>query len=119
MKSQGFIFDDYSVGGIHNVFRQQIQFAGINETQIQTTSVVMALAGTQFNFTGNLFLLARANSAFYNFSNETSTFTNGKWINGFSLGLGYNLAVLPMEFNVMYSPEVNFFYQNIKIGFLF
>jgi hypothetical protein len=42
-----------------------------------------------------------------------------EWINGFSLGLAYNLSAMPMEYNVMYSPEIGAFYHHVKIGFLF
>lgn len=79
------------------------------------------MIGLQYNITGDLLAIARANTAIYNFIklDRTSDPAQLKYINGFSLGLGYNLGLLPMEFNVMYSPEINAFYPNIKIGFVF
>jgi NTE family protein len=96
-------------------------FAGLNEGQLTTTSLSSALAGMQYNFSGSLFLTGKINTAVYDFSTLTHAWDKDqvKWINGFSLGLGYNLGVLPIEFNGMYSPEIRAFYSHVKIGFLF
>jgi NTE family protein len=121
LHSQQFIFDGYYVGGIQPMFRQQMVFAGLNEGQVNTSSAAIGMLGLQYNFFSDLFLLARANSMFYNFSTEKEFFVqdNMKVLNGFSLGLGYNLGVLPMEFTAMYAPEIGTIYKHIKIGFLF
>ena len=121
LNSQGFIFDDFYMGGIQQFSRRQMVFSGLNEGQITTTSLSSALIGMQYNFSGSFFLTGRINTAVYDFSTLTKAFDNDqmKWINGFSLGLGYNLGVLPIEFNTMYSPEIGAIYSNVKIGFLF
>ncbi len=121
LHSQNFVFDGYYVGGIQPMFRQQMVFAGLNEGQINTSSSAIGLIGLQYNIAGDLFLMARANSMFYNFSTEKEFFVeeNMKVLNGFSLGLGYNLGVLPLEFTAMYAPEIGAIYKHIKIGFLF
>jgi NTE family protein len=121
LNSQGFIFDDYYMGGIQQFSNQHMVFAGINEGQLTTTSLSSALAGLQYNFSGSLFLTGRINTAIYDFSTLTKAWDNDqlKWINGFSLGLGYNLGVLPIEFDAMYSPEIGAVYSHVKIGFLF
>jgi NTE family protein len=121
LNSQGFIFDDYFMGGIEQLTSNQRIFAGLNEGQITTTSVSSVLVGMQYNFSGSLFLIGRINTGIYDFSTLTKAFDADqlKWINGFSLGLGYNLGVLPLEFNAMYSPEIGTIYAHVKIGFLF
>jgi NTE family protein len=120
-RSQGFIFDNYYMGGVQKLAKNHLPFAGVNETQITTSSMGSALAGLQYNFTGNFMLTGRANIAVYNFSTEEKFYDSEqvKVVNGFSLGLGYNLAFLPSEVNVMYSPEIGAFYTHIKIGVLF
>jgi NTE family protein len=119
--SQGFLFDNFYMGGIQQFSSRHMVFAGLNEGQITTTSMSSAMAGLQFNFSGSLFLTGKINTAIYDFSTLTSAFDNDqlKWINGFTLGLGYNLGVLPIEFNTMYSPEIGTVYSHVKIGFLF
>lgn len=119
--SQGFIIDNFYMGGIQQLFRQQIAFAGINEQQVNSASVATGMLGMQYNFKGNLFLMGRANTGMYNFSTLTKAWDSStvKSINGFSLGLGYNLGFLPMELTAMYSPEIGKVYSHVKIGFVF
>lgn len=119
--SQGFIVDNFYMGGIQQLFRQQVAFAGLNEQQINSTSVASGQLGMQYNFAGSLFLMGRANTGMYNFSTLTKFWDSdtAKSINGFSLGLGYNLGFLPMELTVMYSPEIGKVYSHVKIGFVF
>lgn len=121
MNSQGFIFDNFYMGGVEKLSEKQNVFVGLNEGQITTTSVTSALVGMQYNIAGNLFVTGKINTAIYNYSTLTNLYDEDmvKWINGFSLGLGYNLGVLPMEFTAMYSPEIGTVYSHVKIGFLF
>ncbi len=121
LHSQDFIFDNFYMGGVQQFLNRQMVFVGLNEGQIITTSVASALVGLQYNFSGSLFLTAKANTAIYDFSTLTKAYDKDKRksINGFSLGLGYNLSVLPMEFNAMYSPEIGKIYSHVKIGFFF
>jgi NTE family protein len=121
LNSQGFIFDNFYLGGVQQLYDRQSVFVGLNEGQITTTSITSLLAGLQYNLAGSLFITGKANSGFYNFSTEDKVYDPDevKWINGFSLGAGYNLSILPMEFTAMYSPEINAVYLHVKIGFLF
>jgi NTE family protein len=121
VNSQGFIFDNFYMGGVQQILKQQEIFVGLNEGQITTASVASGLVGMQYNFTGNLFLIGKFNSAIYNFSNLSRIYDSKEVenINGFSLGIAYNLGILPMEFTTMYSPEIGAFYTNVNIGFLF
>lgn len=120
-ESNGFIVDNFYLGGIQQLFRQQVAFAGLREEQINSTSIATALLGLQYNFVSNLFLTGRANTGIYDFSNKNKTWDSNavKNINGFSLGIGYNLSMMPIELNAMYSPEIGKFYTHIKMGFVF
>ncbi len=121
LQSQGFIFDNFYLGGVQKLAESQMVFMGLNETQITSSSFGSVLLGLQYNIAGSLFLIGRANTGFYDFIiNENSISPEEvQWINGFSLGVGYNLGFLPMEVTEMYSPEIGSFYTHIKIGFVF
>ncbi len=121
IQSQGFIVDNFYMGGIQQLFKQQVAFVGLNEQQINSTSVASGQLGMQYNFAGSLFLMGRANTGIYNFTTETKAWDSDtvESINGFSLGLGYNLGFLPMELTAMYSPEIGKVYSHVKIGFVF
>jgi len=96
-------------------------FAGLNEGQVTSRSAFVGQIGLQYQVAGDIFVLARANSLFYDFStyDEIYVHDNTRVLNGFSLGLGYNLGIMPMEFTAMYAPELGVIYKHIKIGFLF
>lgn len=119
--SQDFIFDNYYVGGVQKLDKYHIPFVGVNETQITTSSIGSALAGLQYNISGNFMLTGRVNIAAYGFSTENKFYDpeKVKVVNGFSLGLGYNIGVLPSEINAMYSPESGDMFMHVKIGVLF
>jgi NTE family protein len=121
LQSQGFIFDNFFIGGVQKLSESQMVFMGLNETQINSSSFGSAMLGLQYNMAGNLFLIGRANTGFYDFIINEKSYPPEKveWINGFSMGVGYNLGFLPMEVTEMYSPEIGAFYTHIKIGFLF
>jgi NTE family protein len=121
LHSQGFVFDDLYLGGIQRFSARHMTFPGLNDGQIATTSLISTLAGLQYNISGSLFITGRINTGIYDFSTLDKVYDKDqvKWINGFSLGVGYNLGVLPMEFNAMYSPEIGSIYAHVKIGFLF
>ncbi len=123
-KPQEILFDKYYMGGIQQIFAKQQNFVGLFDAQINTNAMVGAMIGVQYNFYGYLFLLARVNSAFYipkvaEVSSAKDKLSDMGLINGFSIGLGYDLGVLPMEFNAMYSPEIDAFYTHVKIGYIF
>ena len=121
INSQGFIVDNFYLGGVQQLFRQQVAFVGLNEQQINSTSLASAQLGIQYNFAGSFFLMGRANSALYDFSTETKFWDSDTvdHVNGFGLGLGYNLGFLPMELTASYSPEIGKLYTHVKIGFVF
>jgi NTE family protein len=121
INSKGFIFDNYFMGGAQQLFTQQMPFVGINEGQVLSSAVAIAMIGYQYNVVGHLLLIGRTNTSLYNFDNLWSVEATNetKWINGFSLGLGYDSGTLPMELTAMYSPTMKVVYSNIKVGFIF
>ena len=119
--SQNFLFDNFQLGGVQQIFGKQVTFVGLNEGQITTASCVVGMMGVQTTIFKDLFLNTKVNAAIFNFSSEKELFVPNQEdiITGISAGIGYNLRFLPMEFNVMYSPEIGKVYNNIKIGFIF
>jgi NTE family protein len=109
------------MGGVQKLYKRQMPFVGIYETQIISSSTSSALLGMQYNFAGNFFLTGKVNTGIYDFTTKDKLFDSEKvqFINGLSLSLGYNFDLLPMEITSMYSPEIGAFYTHIKIGVLF
>lgn len=121
MNSKGFVFDNYFLGGVQQLIKQQMPFVGINEGQVLSNAVAIVMLGYQYNLVGHMLLIGRANTSIYNLDklSLSEEENEAKWINGFSLGVGYDSGTLPMELTAMYSPEMNIIYSHFKIGFIF
>jgi len=121
MNFSTFLLDGFALGGIQRVVSRQFLFAGLNEGQIITSSFAGLNLGLQYKVYNELYVIARANAAYYGFSTRDVLVdvTAATRILGGGLSLGYNLSAMPMEFTVMYSPEVNMVYGHVRLGFLF
>ncbi|MBN2742785.1 MAG: patatin-like phospholipase family protein [Marinilabiliaceae bacterium] len=119
--NENLIFDRIVLGGIQTHLANQIPFAGLLDAQLTSTSVLAASIGCHYRMFGDLFLIGRANAAAHGFrfpmGNEKPVAP--KFISGFSLGTALNFSLLPMEFNLMYSPYINSIYSHLRVGFLF
>jgi NTE family protein len=117
----GFILDNFFLGGIQPMFRSQVVFSGLKEGQINTSSFSGLNLGLQYKLISELYLIARGSGGFYGYSTKKYIVdTNAaKGIVGASLSLGYNLSVMPIEFTIMYSPQVGTAYGHVRVGFLF
>jgi NTE family protein len=121
MNFSTFLLDGFTLGGIQRVVPRQFVFAGLNEGQIVTSSYAGLNLGLQYKVYNELYLIARANAAYYGFSTREMAvdIDEAKGILGGGLSLGYNLSAMPMEFTAMYSPEVGIVYGHVRLGFLF
>lgn len=117
----GFLIDNVFVGGVQQIFNFQVAFAGLKEGQLASSSISSVQFGAQYKAFGELYVLGRINGGVYGYSTTSKIFDPEKLskIFGGSLGLGYNLSAMPMEFTMMYSPQVNKLYGHVRIGFLF
>ncbi len=116
-----FPVDMFSIGGVQNLVRNQFVFPGLREAQLLSSSFTGLTLGVQCRMVGELYLTPKISGAFYDFTtlNKWVDAQSGKGVLGSSLTLGYNLSSMPMEFTMMYSPQVNVVYGHVKLGFLF
>jgi NTE family protein len=120
-ENQNFPIDMFMIGGVQNLVRNQFVFPGLREGQVLTSSFTGIVIGVQCRVVSELYLIPKISGAFYDFTtlNKWVDTQAGKGVLGSSLTLGYNLSSMPMEFTVMYSPQVDVVYSHVKIGFLF
>lgn len=113
------IINDFVVGGLNNVIRNQVTFAGLPEASIYTSSVVSAQAGYQHEMFSNLFLTGKVNGLWYNFLNKDYILnTRAKTALGYSLTLGYRTFLGPVEASLMYSGLNNLVLPYFNIGYI-
>jgi NTE family protein len=98
------IMNDFVIGGLTNVIRNQITFSGLPEASIFTASAISLKVGYQQAITNNLFVIAKVNGLYYDF--VTSNFRLNTIPHqgiGYSLTGGYRTFLGPIEASLMYS----------------
>ncbi len=113
------IMNEFSIGGLTSLFRNQIVFAGLQEGSIYTPSVAAFQAGLRYELFNNTYLTGRANILFNNFISKSNFFQNPNILSGYSLTFGYNFALGPLEFSLMYSDQSKVIGSYVNIGIPF
>ena len=97
------IMNDFVIGGLNDVIRNQVSFAGLPEASIFTASAVSLKIGYQQAITNNLFLIAKVNGLYYDFIKSNFRFDGTSRGIGYSLTGGYRTFLGPIEASLMYS----------------
>jgi len=113
------ILNDYFIGGLTNVFHNQITFAGLNEGTVHSSSVATLMLGLRYEVYNSLFITARANALYYNFIGSDNSPGNPQLLTGYSLTLGYNFILGPLEISGMYCDQSKHILPYINLGIPF
>ena len=113
------ILNNYFIGGLTSNFRNQITFAGLNEGNINASSIATLQFGLRYQAYNNLFVIARANGGYYNFVGSNKTFGNSTLLTGYALTLGYNFVLGPLEISAMYCDQSKKLLPYINLGIPF
>jgi hypothetical protein len=117
--SKSSLLNNFTLGGMNYMMRNQAVFAGPREGQIMTESLTSLQAGLRWRVVSDLYATISANAAVYDFVSKTSFSTATSWIGGGGLTLGYNLPIGPFEWTVMYTGKVGGVRSYLNIGFPF
>lgn len=116
---QRHLMNEFVVGGLTKLFRNQVTFAGLQEGTIYTPSVLAAHAGLRFELYNNTYIMGRANVLFTNFVSKSNFFQNPDFLTGYSLTFAYNFALGPLEISAMYSDQTKKLSTYINLGIAF
>ena len=97
------VMNDFVIGGLNDVIRNQVTFAGLPEASIFTASAASLKLGYQQAITNNLFLIAKVNGLYYDFIKSNFRFNSTSRGIGYSLTGGYRTFLGPIEASLMYS----------------
>ncbi|HEX6428423.1 MAG TPA: patatin-like phospholipase family protein [Niastella sp.] len=113
------VMNEFAIGGLTKVFRNQITFAGLQEGTLYTPSVAMLQGGIRVQVFTNSYLTGKANVMFTNFISRSEFFNNPDFLSGYSLTYSYNFALGPLEVSTMYCDQTNKlqWYFNLGIAF--
>lgn len=118
-KNSGNIINSFAIGGLTNVYHNQVTFAGLNEGSILTNSIAALQLGIRYQIYSNTFLIGKINSAFYNFIDEKFAPDKSKFLSGYSISLGYNFILGPLEISAMYCDQSKSLLPYINLGIPF
>jgi NTE family protein len=113
------IINSFTIGGLTNVYRNQITFAGLNEGTVLTNSAAALQLGLRYQLYNNTFLIGKINSAFYDFIDTDFKPGMSKFLSGYSLSFGYNFILGPLEISAMYCDQSKSISPYINLGIPF
>jgi NTE family protein len=112
--------NEFAIGGLTKVFRNQITFAGLQEGTVYTPSVALLQGGVRVNLFTNNYLTGKANVCFTNFISKSDFFKNNPdFLSGYSLTYSYNFALGPLEISTMYCDQTGKLQWYINLGIPF
>ncbi|HNW55079.1 MAG TPA: hypothetical protein PKN21_12460, partial [Bacteroidales bacterium] len=116
-----YIGNNFLVGGISKVIRNQVPFAGLDESEVKTGSLVSVQLGMQYQLAKKIFVTGRFNAAVYDFhgnSIEQMTMAHNM-LTGYGLTFGYDSAIGPIEMTGMYCDQDGKVRYNVNLGYRF
>lgn len=113
------IANDFVVGGISSVIRNQITFAGLPEASLFVSSAAAALVGYQYAITPRIYLTGKANALYHGFLDGNTNLQPSKVIYGGALTIGINSFLGPIDTSLMYSNVSKKLLPYFNIGFPF
>ncbi|MHA4844857.1 patatin-like phospholipase family protein [Flavitalea antarctica] len=111
----------FQVGGIADNALNQVQFAGLNESQVKTGSIITGQLGLQWKLLGSVYLTGRVNIAVYDFYKmKLNDFAaNKNFLSGYSLTAGMMTPLGPIEISAMYCDQDGTVRPNLNLGYRF
>ncbi|WP_133273734.1 BamA/TamA family outer membrane protein [Hymenobacter radiodurans] len=97
------VANDFVVGGLSHVIRNQIVFAGLPEAGLFVSSAVAGLVGYQYAIGPRVFITGKANALYHGFIDDNTNIQPSDVIYGGSLTLGINSFLGPIDASLMYS----------------
>lgn len=110
----------FNVGGLNDFLRNQVTFVGLNEYQVRANTVAVLMMGAQYRPLTSLYTTLKANIGAHNFTYEMpDAFDSGNFLSGYSLTVGYDSGIGPIQISAMYSDQSKDFTGYVNIGFHF
>ncbi len=113
------IMNEFAIGGLTPLFRNQVVFAGLQEGSLYTPAMAALQTAYRYEVFNNTYVTGRANILVNNFISKSRFFPNQNILTGYALTFGYNFALGPLEFSLMYSDQSKKVSSYVNIGIPF
>lgn len=109
--------NDFLLGGIRRVARNQLPLIGIYEGEVITSSAATIQLSYQYEVFKNIFAIPRAGAALYDFTGNVRSAYN--YLSGYGMTVGFSSRLGPIEATMMYSDQTGRLKGQVNIGFNF
>ncbi|MEO7522597.1 MAG: patatin-like phospholipase family protein [Ferruginibacter sp.] len=113
------LVNNFQIGGLTKTIRNQVIFAGLNETTVSAPSVAALMVGVNVKLAKNIYLIAKSNASVNNFVSYDHQLKLDNWISGHALTFAYSSPIGPLEVSVMYADQPGKVLTNVSFGIPF
>ena len=113
------IMNEFVIGGLTKIVRNQVLFAGLQEAVIYSPAVATFQGGLRTSLFTGAYLTGRANVLFNNFISRSDFFKYEDLYTGYALTFSYNFALGPLDVSVMYCDQTKKIQSYINLGIPF
>ncbi len=113
------VLNEFSMGGLTNIFHNQITFAGLREGTFYSPSVAAFQIGLRYQLFSNTYLTGKINTLFSNIISKGPFFNSPNFLSGYSMTFSYNFALGPLEVSAMYCDQSRRVLGYVNIGIPF
>jgi NTE family protein len=113
------LMNEFIVGGMTKLFRNQVTFAGLQEGTIYSPAIAAVQGGLRMPLFTGAYITGRANILFNNFVSKSDFFSYEDFYSGYALTFSYNFALGPLELSVMYCDQTKKVQSYINLGIPF
>jgi len=119
LREQGFV-NSFNVGGTNLFLDKQVTFAGLNEYELLTESVIAGGIGYRYHIGRNLYATLFGNAALFDFKLDMpEEISRENFMFGGAASIGYDGLLGPVELSFSYSPETDRVIGYINVGWAF
>jgi NTE family protein len=111
--------NEFVIGGLTKLYRNQVTFAGLQEGTIYTPAMATVQAGLRTFLFSGAYLTGRANVLFNNFISHSDFFSYEDFYTGYGLTFTYNFALGPLDLSLMYCDQTKKVQSYINLGIPF
>ena len=113
------LVNNFQVGGLVKTIRNQIVFAGLEETTLSTPSVATFMLGLNYRIAKNTYVSLKTNALVNNFISKDRKLKFDNWLTGHALTFAYNTPIGPLEFSLAYSDQAQKVLTYVNFGIAF
>lgn len=116
---QGDFFNSFYIGGIKNMYRNQMPFPGLLDFNTTANSALGLALDLRTAVSNNIYLTTEFGLMATQFIDPYTNIKTNEWFTGSTMTISYNSFLGPLEFSLLYSEETHKLNTYVNFGFSF